>query len=356
MSIDPYRRERQLLWQNRVAEWRAEPGEAAFHCGALALLAAFASVLLWQGWPRLLTTIAWLAGEWPLATALIALIALAELQAAALRRQRAQWARHWLIAQPIAEALRRRRLRMQVARRAALQIAIGSALLLAAGLPAVAALTWVVLVIAAALLGWRGAQRAAPAKSAAPRRESVLAPRAQGSFFAWQWTEAAAALVPYRLSRLVWLVLLVPRGSWTQITAVLMLVGAGIAVVMWSRSVAVLPAAQRWLAAQPLRGRDLIRRTARFPGLLATMLAILVTLPPMSIGRPAWAMVAAASVLMPASLHFAVTAAERRRPGRIGLTFALHLMVLAAALQALPLLVPALWLAQCVWLLRKEST
>ena len=127
--IDPYRRERQLLWRNRVSEWRAEPGEAAFHFSALVLLAAFASMLLWQGWPRMLSTLAWLVGAWPLATALIALFLLAELQAAALRRQRARWARHWLIAQPIAEALRRHRLRVQVALRASLQIAIGDNLL-----------------------------------------------------------------------------------------------------------------------------------------------------------------------------------------------------------------------------------
>ena len=149
---------------------------------------------------------------------------------------------------------------------------------------------------------------------------------------------------------------LVPRGSWTQITVALMLVGAGIAVVMWSRSVAVLPAAERWLAAQPLRGRDLIGRTAWFPALLATLGALAAALPPLLMGRASWAALAAAAVLMPAALHFAVTAAERRRPGRIGLTFALHLMLLTAALQALPLLVPPLWLAQCAWLLRKGST
>jgi hypothetical protein len=61
-----------------------------------------------------------------------------------------------------------------------------------------------------------------------------------------------------------------------------------------------------------------------------------------------------AALLLLAPLHWACTAAERRRPRRIGLQFATQMLMLAAIVQVMAVLALPLWIAQ-MWMLLKRA-
>ncbi len=352
LAYDPYRHERQLVWRNRVADWRARADEAGFHLLALLALTIVAALSLGYSWPSLMAAVQRVVATWPTAATLLSVLVLTELHAAALRRQRSLWSRHWLVAQPIKVGLQRRILQSQTMLRVLMQLLLGGGLLCAATLDIRVLAIWTSVVMLAAVLGWRSAHRAMPS-TAHTRRQTVFTPRGRGSFLTWQCTEAIASLAPYRVSRLIWLLLLVPRGQWLEIGLALVLVLLGIAFVAWSRSLAVLPAAERWLLVQPLPARSLLLRAALFPALLLAVVSTGLMLLLLVSGHAQWAPMVVMALLLPALLHFACSAAERRRPSRIGMLLMLHLTILAALLQAMPLLLLPIWLLQMFWLLRK---
>ena len=120
----------------------------------------------------------------------------------------------------------------------------------------------------------------------------------------------------------------------------------------WRRSLAVLPQAQAWLAAQPMTARTLLRRAAAVPaGVLAAAVAAVAVLLA-ALATPALGAIAAAGLAMFGALQFAAVAAERRRPARAPLLFALHAVLLIGVAQALPIAALPLWCAQMALLLR----
>ncbi len=352
-SINPYRVERRLLWRNRIAEWRTRRDESIFHALAWLLLAALAAIGIWQAWPQLIAVIELSITRWPTASILVSSWALAQQQSLALRAQRERWSRHWLVAQPIAETLRRRILLRQTLLRAMLQWLSGVALLLGAQASMAAQLSWFGIVMLAVILGWLDAKRSTRTMLSAPRRQSVFANQGRGSLWTWQWTEAAAGLAPYRVSRLAWLLLLIPTGHWSAIPIAFVVMALAVAVVAWSRSLAVMPAAQRLLLAQPLPAQRLLRGCAAFPLLLLLLVTVGLLGLLGLVDKLQWGLPLAAGLAMPAALHWACTAAERHRPGRIGLLLSLHLAILVATLQAMPILLVPVWLVQMSVLLRR---
>jgi hypothetical protein len=64
-----------------------------------------------------------------------------------------------------------------------------------------------------------------------------------------------------------------------------------------------------------------------------------------------------AAIALPATglLQLCIVAAERQHPRRIGIVLTLQFALLAATLQALPLLTPLVWLAQIILFARKAQ-
>ncbi len=351
--INPYRLEQRLHWRNRMAHWRAQPGESVFHALAWAVLCVVAVALLWQSWPRLLEGLELAIMRWPSALLLVAVLILTQWQALALQAQRQRWARHWLIAQPIAESRRRRVLIEQALIRAGLQMLAGGVVLAGtrAAVPNVS--IWIGLVLLATVLGWQGARRSARKRATAMPRATVWLASGRGSLSRWQISAAMASLAPRSMSRLLWLLLLVPTGDWTAFMFAAVVLALGIAVAAWSRMLAVLPAAQAWLTPQPLPPRRLLQSCVLLPLMLLLSVAAALMALFTALGSARLCLPILAALLLLATLHWACTAAERRRPRRIGLLFTTQVLVLAAMAQAVALLVLPLWIAQMLWLLKR---
>jgi hypothetical protein len=351
--INPYRVEQRLHWRNRVAQWRAQPGESVFHALAWAVLFVVAAVLLLQSWPQLIEALDLAILRWPSALLLISILVLTQWQAMAMQAQRQRWARHWLIAQPIAESRRRRVLIEQTLIRAGLQMLAGGVVLSATRDEVTNVSIWIGLVLSAAVLGWQGARRTKRRDATAMPRAAVWLTSGPGSLLRWQISAALASLAPRSMSRLLWLLLLVPTGDWTAFMLAAVVLALGIAVAAWSRMLAVLPAAQAWLAAQPLPPRRLLLGCVGLPlGLLLSVAVALMALF-VALGSTRLCLPILAAMLLLATLHWACTAAERRRPRRIGLLFTTQVLMLAAMAQTLALLVLPLWIAQMLWLIKR---
>jgi hypothetical protein len=351
--INPYRLEQRLHWRNRVAQWRAQPGESAFHALAWAVLLVAAGVLLWQSWPRLIEVVDMAILRWPSALLLVAMLTLTQWQALAVQTQRQRWARHWLIAQPIAESRRRRVLIEQTLIRAGLQMLAGVVVLSGTRSAAPNVSIWIGLVLLAAALGWQGARRTARRDTAAMPRTAVWLASGPGSLLRWQISAALASLAPRSMSRLLWLLLLVPTGDWTAFMLAAVVLALGIAVAAWSRMLAVLPAAQAWLAPQPLPPRRLLLGCVGLPLMLLLSVVVALTMLFAALGSARLSLPILAALLLLATLHWACTAAERRRPRRIGMLFTTQVLLLAAMAQAMVLLVPPMWIAQMLWLIKR---
>jgi hypothetical protein len=353
-TINPYRIEQRLHWRNRISQWRAQPGESAFHALAWAVLLVAAAALLWQSWPRLIDGLELAIARWPGALLLVSLLALTQWQSLALQAQRRRWARHWLIAQPIAESRRRRVLIEQTLWRVALQMLVGAVVLSGTRAAGSNLFLWIALVLSAAILGWQGARRSGRNRISAAPRAFVWLASGRGSLLRWQMSEAVASLAPQSMSRLLWLLLLVPTGDWTAFMLAGVVLALGVAVAAWSRMLAVLPAAQAWLAVQPLPPRRLLLGCAGLPlVLLLTVAAALMALFG-ALGSARLCLPILAALLLLAPLHWGCAAAERRRPRRIGLLFTTQVLMLAAFVQVVAVLALPLWIAQ-MWLLLKRA-
>jgi hypothetical protein len=184
-------------------------------------------------------------------------------------------------------------------------------------------------------------------------RELPQAVRGRGSLWRWQMIESAAALAPRRLAWMLLLILLVPRGPALMILPAIALVVLGGLVHAWQRSLAVIPAAQPLMAAQPVAASAWLRRALAWPlQLLALAVSVLSLL--------AWlagsvVLLWLTALLLPALalLQWASTAAERHAPRRAAFLFVLQLSLLIAVAQGMPLLGAPIWLLQMLWLWRR---
>jgi len=353
-AFDPYHRQALLTWRNRIARWRADPMQTGFH--ALAGL-VLASVLVLPGGRALHALGAATAQaieRFPGATALFAgALLFAAQRRARIAQQRAR-ANDWFAAQPLSPTLRRSRQRLRVLLQAMAQALLGAALLALARAPAAAWGVLASLIAAAPLLDAALAHRQTwPRRHRSPR-STVFAAHGRGSLWRWQVIEGGIALAPRRLAWLLLLLLLVPRGPAQLILVALLLVGIGVAVMGWWRALAVLFAAQRWLAAQPLPARRLLLGCLPYPLLLLVGGSAALAGLALQFGSPLLAALPALGLPALGSLAWLCAARHRRHPPRAGLAFAVHLSLLLGMVQAVPPLAPLLWLGQVVWLWRRS--
>jgi hypothetical protein len=353
VSFDPFRAQQRLQWRNRIATWRADSTQSGVHAAALGALASLLAWPAWQGLQGVEPAAQLALQHWPSALALVAGFGLAWQQAGMLARTRQRDARDWLQAQPVAEALRRRRERDRRMRLALLQAGAGAMPLLAID-AARAASAWIVLAAVAAIVAPRLVRR--PSQRGIPRTalRARVASRGAGRLWRWQLIETAVALRGQRVAPGLWALLLIPMGSGVPV--VLAVAAAGVVLALlstaWSRSLGVLPQAQHWLAPQPLRGAALLHATLAVPGTILALACALVAGVLFELGTPRVAVFAVFALASLGALHFAACAAERARPRRIALRFALHAALWLAALQTLPPLLIASWPLQLGWLMR----
>jgi hypothetical protein len=357
--FDPWQAQWRCEWGNRLAALRAAPAQPVFH--ALALL-ALAAVLL----PATLDAIrdfgeparAALA-RWPWAIAVGLLAACAAQQANARRRERDERAHGWLSAQPVAAAAWRRGAWRRAATIAALQAGIFVSvtwLLVLGTTPKLAAFGLPLLAMLPEAM--RAPALATPRRSHAHPTRAVARPGA-GRIWRWQLAQAQDILGPRRASLLLTvLVVLALMPLNTGLSILLSSAGAALTLLLlggaWQRSLEVLPAAQRWLQAQPFRPAQLLRDWVRVP-LAILALAVAAVAVPLSV-------VGAVRLLLPivlllvalALLHLGVVAAERARPRRIPLQVLLHVGAFVGVLQAFPPAVLPLWVGQVAWLARRS--
>lgn len=351
--LNPYLRERALTWSNRFADWRANPDETWFHAAALATGIALALYLVAQALPALSDTLRNAIGRWPVPLLVCSLVIIHLRHSEALRACRSRLQRHWLAAQPIAPVIAQRMLRrLQLFDFGLYALGVG-AVLLFLGQSLFTQAIWLsgcALAIVTARL--YGHDRAGSRGSGSGRLPFAIT--AYGSFWRWQWIEACAVLAPRRLAGALWLLLLAPAGHWSALVIALVLVLLYLLISAWHASVSVLAAAERWLATQPLEARRWLLTCVPIPALILVVAGTLVAAILAATENLRQAPVVLVAMCAIAMLHFACAAAERRRPRRTELVFALHLLVLVALLQSMPLLLAPAWLAQLIWLARRS--
>jgi hypothetical protein len=350
-SFDPYAAQARAQWRNRVAGWRAAPGETAFHAGALLLALGLAGWLLLASWPSLRAALHALLAN-PALASLLWLVAVALDQHTLRRAQRQRWASDWLSAQPISPVQRRRRRWNEAFSR-----------LLTLGLPALFVLLLVdrsEALLPAALLALLGTATGHwladhPPRLAAvrQRRYSMLQASGRGSLWRWQWIVAGRALTPRALAACLPVMLLIPRGPALLLGVAIVMLMVLATASAWLRMVALIVEAQRWLEVQPLRGRDWLPAALWLP--LALLGAALATAAAaMVLGGASSTLLLALPLLGAlALLHLGAVLAERHRPRRIVMLSAAQQLLLLAGLQAAPPLLPLLFLLQLGWLLRR---
>jgi hypothetical protein len=117
---------------------------------------------------------------------------------------------------------------------------------------------------------------------------------------------------------------------------------------------AVFPAAHRWLACEGVAARVWILPALALP--VGTLIggSALSAIALWRMQAPTPFLILVLGSLMLATLSLFACAAERRQPRRLALVLPLHAALLLAASQALPPLLPLLWLLQCAYLLRRS--
>lgn len=350
IPFDPYRRQQRLLWQNRVARWRAAAGETAFHALGLGALAI---VALWSLSALFARTDPWRAVadallRWPAAIGLAALLLMTWRQMQVLAVLQQQRAGDWLGLQPVPDAVHRHRRRVRQCREMVLQSAFGAFLVVASG----ASWWWFAFLIVAAVAAMLLAPLAKNRRDTQAlwniRQRSAVVDAGVGRLWRWQKVEAGFAFRGGSLAGGALILLLIPIGSSVLAVAICFIAGLVAAALgsAWNRSLGVLPAAQAWLATQPLRGSRLVTATCAVPALLLAGAASLVVFGCIALDAARFGVLAAAALVALGILQFACAAAERARPRRSGIVFALHLTLLIGMLQALPTAAPLLWLVQ----------
>jgi hypothetical protein len=353
-TFDPYRTERRLQWSNRIARWRQRPGESAFHGGVLIVLATLLVVAAVRNAATAAPTLQSALQRWPLPIAIVALLLMTMRHAQQLATLRELARREWLVALPIAASLQARRRRDRLIAGIALHVLVGVPVLMLAGGGGLASVVFALCAASAALIAPALSRRIT---ASARRREALisrLSDRGVGRVWRWQRIACGVALRGPRLALAAWALLLVPMGSGPLGVVLVACAGLTFAslATAWNRSLAVLPQAQSWLGAQPIDGAWLLLRSVVVPLVIAGIAASLCAGLFLALGTPLLAAFAALALLAGAGLHYACTAAERGRPRRIALRLTLHLSLLMAMLQAMPLLCVVLWPLQMLQLLR----
>lgn len=352
-SFDPYHALWRATWRQRIDGWRAQPGEAAFHLAGLLALVSFMVAAALGGWSSLVRVAAGLLGVYPLESAVLLGAGVAWTARYRIGGQLREWEADWLSAQPIPRALRRRRLLQH-----ALVMLLGWCLPLGTLLCAAEADVSVLLILLAVVAGCitagtMVALRRSTRRSHAAHRETPFAAGTGDTLAAWQWAAAGASLAPTRVTPLLVVLLLMPRGPWTMILPALLLILLLSLARAWQLSVDVIPRAELWLETQPLRAGSWLRQLIKVPLLLGLALALLLAVSAgliTSTAMSGWVAVASLAAL---SLLWAVTLRWRRRPRSIGLNGTIQLVLLAAMFQALPPALPIVWCMQMVWLLQR---
>jgi len=352
-SFDPYLALQRAEWRQRLDESRRHPGQTLFYALAALAFAALLAPVAASAWPRLLQLVRVLRDDEAIQTLLVLVVAVALGARNATRSRRQAWANDWLAAQPVAGALRRRRaLRAHVFD--CLGVTAPGALLLAAsgsGIYAIAILVGVGVfahAIGAASLG----RNPAIALKVGPRETPFRVGRTP-ALSAWQWAEAGSSLAPARVAPLLLVLLLVPRGPWTLLFPALFGMSAIGLFNAFARATRVIVLAEAWLLPQGVAARAWLRGVLQVPLLLASGLALLPALAAAAMVGPMAALGVGIVVVAALALHLAVTIERRRLPGQIPVHGAVHLLLLVAVAQALPPLLPLLWIAQMAWLLRR---
>ena len=353
-DFDPHRHWRALAWRNRVAIWRRQPGEPLFHAASVLALVALLAWVAGSGLSRLQSPAQQLLARWPwiVGSALLVLFALRQRRAlgALLAARRSDW----LAAQPIEARFERRARWRTLGLEAALQLLAGLGLLSLLALPLQAWLGYLVLVSLAALAaathqGPRAARAGPDATRRRPRGEG------RGRVWRWQWIEAGAARFGPSLAPGAFALLLLPMGS--SILAMLVLLASGLLVAAlltaWRRSLGVIPAAQAWLAPQPLQGRDVLREASPLPLAVLVLAASLLLGVGIAFGQAGLGAGLALGTLGLGLVQLLCLLAERSRPRRATAMSTALAVLLLGSLQALPPLAPALWLGLVLRLLRR---
>lgn len=351
LPFDPYAAQARAEWRNRLAGWRAAPGESAFHGTAVLLALGLGGWLLLAGWASARAALHGLLTQ-PMLAGALWLVLVGSDQWRLRRQQRQAWSEDWLAAQPIAPAQRRwRRWNEALGRLLALWLPAAVALLLADRTDAVLPLS--VLALAAVAAGHWLADRRGPLQTARTPRYSMLDAAGRGTLWRWQWIVAGRALTPGALAACLPVLLLIPRGP-----ALLLAVAIGLVVVLatasaWLRMVALIVTAQAWLDEQPLRPGDWLPAALWLPLLLLAGALALAALLLWLGGAPGLLLLGLPLLGALALLHLAATVAGRRRPRRIPLLSALQQLLLLAGLQVAAPLLPIQWALQFGWLLRR---
>lgn len=340
---DPYALQSRLVWHNRWRSWAQHPGEIAFHAtGWLALAALLGGIVLARG-PALLDLLR-SALAWPEHVLGLNLLATALDQQQFRRRQRREWQQDWLAAAP----LRRSQRRWRRGKTAATRWLIGSGLLILPLLAAGADIPFMLLLLAsgalAALLGQRLGDVDRAPRTGAAARQRIDAIDGPGRLWRWQAIEALATFTPRQFAWLLLGILLVPRGGPVMALVALAVLAVIATLRAWQRMLAVIPLAQAWLQAQPLRGSAWLRRATPLPLALLAAASALASAAAAAVGSPALLLVTALGLPALALLQLLLHLALRGQPRQLPVQSALQFVLLLACLQAFAPLALGLWL------------
>lgn len=358
-EINPWRLQRRAIWHNRLQQWRRAPGETAFNAMAwLALAAVVIALLTLAGRSSVMDVLrgSMLAQPlpWMLGTAALLSLHAASRLTACDQQQR----QHWCFAQPVAVSARQHE-RWRVLALALLPHTVAGLLLAwLLRLPPLGYALLMLTVLLAAACAWLWTRRARHAPRHAGNHASLPHWQDAGPGHLWRWQkiEASAGFSPRVLARGGWILLLIPVGVSAIAAGVSTVVGLCIAAgaSAWRRSLSVMFQAQTWLCAQPLRLRFWLGG-ALFPAALALVAALVLGLALSGLGAARVAPWIGLGVFAVALLQIACVLAERRQPQRVAMVGTIHLLLLAATAQVTLPLLPLVWLAQCLWLLRRAA-
>lgn len=365
MNADALWRHHEL--HNLWALWRARWAEAAFLAAVCCALLAFALWLADPLWIRLSA----LAARWaPALSATVGLLAPMAFLTGVARRERHELARRmrsdWLAAMPIAGSDRSTHARRVILQAHALRSALGLLIWtwLAWRFPQLpdwwlAALMGLLCSLAPVV--WITQQ---PPSTATVTVQHSAAPVSRIPVGTTGLPILGAALEPMwiRLPRSAWAVglgfLLLPMGSgiWLILGVALGFTAFGASTDLVAHWRARYLADAAWTAALPLTPRALFR--AYLPELRSRVLrlGLMLLLAAHACGAPLLISMLLA-LTGPMLIAHAVLAgyATRRDPQRYPLWLPSHYVILLAATQVFPPLLPALWLGICAWLWRRGS-
>lgn len=345
-------------WANRLSDWRARPGEAAFQMLALLAFVAFGLWVIDPIWARMLDpTAAW--ARWLPAIALATALAVGQIVQAERGRQKLA-TRHvddWLAAMPIAAAARAEARQHIVAARSIAQAVLALALLLWAatrsGSLRTPLLTALALGVSAgavigALKRASNAAVRAPVSAAHARVATVVAIPAttRGLALLGAALEPALARLPKSAPWVAGSFLLFPPSTPVIAVPALVVLFTALScaldlVVHWRQRYLE---DQSWLAAQPLTPLRLFG--AYLPYLVRRTLLWSLVLGACShaLGAPALFAAALAVVLMAVVADAVLCGfATRTQPQRYALLLAVHGVILLTTTQVLPPALPLIY-------------